>query len=105
MIPIRFHDLKKIFDKHEMLWNSTRELINQGFTKARLYELRPYLEARSWDKKFDAEWHLNAFGSEKISAYWRVSVQGLFKLQELFGTDVNPWMSEIAGNLLAGKSI
>jgi len=78
----RFYSLRKFYDKYGLGYARSRDA-KDAFTKTALYELRPFLSYFRWSPEIDP---LGAY-SDKLSNYWKITLQGLSKLQELFPND------------------
>jgi len=102
MIAKRFHSLRKFYEHYGLSYVRSRDA-KDVFTKTALYELRPLLSKVFWSLEVDPR---GAY-SDKLSNYWKITSQGLSKLQELFPNDkelmdrINNDICLIAKNILA----
>ena len=78
-IPKRFVSLKLFFEHYRLEYVKSRTA-KDLITKAHLYELKPFLKETMWCPEIDSR----AEYSDKISAYWKITENGLEKLLELF---------------------
>ena len=93
----RHEKLRDFFEEHGVIWLSTRELIELGFKKEYLYDLKKegLLNHQQFTNSFANYYKLKRVGSDRISGYWKISQEGLQFLQEHFGCDVVKYYIDI----------
>jgi len=80
----RFLSLRKFYDKYRLDYVRSRDA-KDLITKTALYELRPFLSKVFWSPEIDPQ----GTYTDKISSYWKITLEGLSKLQELYPNDGN----------------
>ncbi len=80
----RFLSLRKFYEEYGLDYVRSRDA-KDLITKAHLYELRPFLKENMWNAKIDP---MGSY-TDKISGYWKITLEGLSKLQELYPNDEN----------------
>lgn len=97
------YTLKEFYNNFGLNWTSTRDCLNAKLKKAHLYELRGDLENILWSPQMKNRNgnYVQAYGSQKIGNYWRLTPRGIMRLYEYFGILDN--LNLVSKELLLGK--